>query len=225
MFYFRINKVRIGSNREGVPFWAKLFEKDEAEVELWSFVTADNMELPDMSEFLATHDPLRRKEIVGELTKRVLSSRKIAPIENVKDDQILTFGDTGYVLYQTETIPASFNWNFLAIELDEAERDDAERLQKIVTEPAFDKFTGNLFNTLAKAPTPGLQAVVSVGKFITSSIMQDLNHSKNDLIGVLFTSLNRREHYPHGERKKDDVADLSGNMWVDYSMFGVEPKR
>jgi hypothetical protein len=224
MFYFRINKVRIGSNREGVPFWARLFEKDEAEVELWSFVTADNMELPDMSEFLAVNDARRRKEIVGELTKKVLSSRKIAPIQNVKDNQTLTFGDTGYVLYQTETIPESFNWNFLAIELDQPERDDASRLQTMMDEPEFDKFTGNLVNVLSRVPSPGLQAVISVGKFITSSILKDLQNDKNDLIGVLFMSLNRQEHYRHGERKKDNVPDLTSNMWVDYSMFGVEPK-
>jgi hypothetical protein len=224
MFYFRVNKVRIASNREGVPFWARLFEKDEAEVELWSFITADNMELPDMSAFLATTDDRKRREIIAEITSKVLSSRKIAPIENVKDNQSLTFGDTGYVLYQTETIPESFNWNFLAIELDEAERDDAERLKSIVSEPEFDKFTNTLGNALIQVPSPGLQAVVAVGKFVTSSIMRDLQNNKNDLMGVLFMSLNRREHYPHGERKKDNVPDLTSNMWVDYSIFGVDPK-
>jgi hypothetical protein len=223
MFYFRINKVRIASNRESVPFWARLFEKDEAEVELWSFVTADNMALPDMSEFLATNDARRRQEIVGELTKKVLSSRKIAPIENVKDNQTMTFGDTGYVLYQTETIPENFNWNFLAIELDEPERDDAERLQMMMDDPEFGKFTDNLVDVLGKVPSPGLQAMIAIGKLITSAVMKDLQNNKNDLIGALFMSLNRREHYRHGERKRDNVPDLTNNMWVDYSMFGVDP--
>ncbi|MCU0567695.1 MAG: hypothetical protein MUF49_13990 [Oculatellaceae cyanobacterium Prado106] len=224
MFFFRINKVRIAKNRETVPFWASLWERDEAEVELWSFITADNMLLPDMSEFVATNDPRKRKEIVEEIASQVLSSRKIAPIENVRDNQTLTFGDTGYVLFQTETIPESFNWNFLAIELDEKERDNATRLREVISDPDFDRFTGNLVNAVMKAPNPGFQAVVSVGKFITSRILRDLENNTNDLIGVLYMSLNRREHYPHGERKKDNVGDLSNNMWVDYSLFGFEQK-
>ncbi|MBP1730274.1 MAG: hypothetical protein H6Q55_703 [Deltaproteobacteria bacterium] len=45
--------------------------------------------------------------------------------------------------------------------------------------------------------------------------------NKDDQIGVAYQSFNRFEHYPHGERKKDDVPDLSNNIFIDYSIFGT----
>jgi hypothetical protein len=33
---------------------------------------------------------------------------------------------------------------------------------------------------------------------------------------------NRAEHYPHGTRDKQDTYDTTGNMMVDYTLFGYE---
>jgi hypothetical protein len=30
------------------------------------------------------------------------------------------------------------------------------------------------------------------------------------------------EHYPHGTRDKEDVPDTTGNIRVDYTVFGFE---
>ena len=35
-------------------------------------------------------------------------------------------------------------------------------------------------------------------------------------------SLNRWEHYPNGERNSEGVPDLTGNMLIDYSIFGFD---
>jgi len=45
--------------------------------------------------------------------------------------------------------------------------------------------------------------------------------NKDDQIGLSYQSFNRFEHYPHGERKRDDVPDLSNNVRIAYSLFGT----
>ncbi|MDR1121799.1 MAG: hypothetical protein LBM08_12890 [Dysgonamonadaceae bacterium] len=35
-------------------------------------------------------------------------------------------------------------------------------------------------------------------------------------------ALDRAEHYPHGLRDRQDVADTTGNLLVDYTLFGIE---
>jgi hypothetical protein len=34
--------------------------------------------------------------------------------------------------------------------------------------------------------------------------------------------LNRKEHYPHGTRDRQDVYDTTGNILIDYTLFGFE---
>jgi hypothetical protein len=43
----------------------------------------------------------------------------------------------------------------------------------------------------------------------------------DDQVGVYYLSLNRIEHYPNDERKRDDVPDLSNNVRDNYSIFGT----
>jgi hypothetical protein len=35
-------------------------------------------------------------------------------------------------------------------------------------------------------------------------------------------TLNRAEHYPHGTRDRQDTADTTENILVDYTLFGFE---
>jgi hypothetical protein len=58
-------------------------------------------------------------------------------------------------------------------------------------------------------------------KFIFRVVAETMLGNRDDQVGVVYQSFNRFEHYPHGERKRDDVPDLSGNMRLDYSIFGV----
>lgn len=218
MFYFRINKVKILKNREAVLFW----EKDEAEVELWSFITTDSMLLPDLDSFLEMENSQERRAWVEGLVRKVISARKIAPINNIRDGHEMTFGDTGFVLYESSNIPDSLSWNFLAIERDDHNREQAHVADMVLNSPEFEPFSENLVTSLTKAANPALAAVVSASRFVSEVILQELQHNRDDLIGTLFLSLNRREHYPHGERKRDNVPDLTNNMWIDYSLFGVE---
>ncbi|MDR8389521.1 hypothetical protein NC796_00135 [Aliifodinibius sp. S!AR15-10] len=218
MFYFRINRLKIKDNREGRRFI--IFGRDLAEVKLFSFISTENVDLPEFDEYFVTNEQARKKEIIKSAVSKVASSRIFTEIENVKDDHILTFGDTGYVLYQTEKIPQDFNWMFLAIESDRKSREIAEDFEKVVEDPEFDKFADNIIGFLSAGPTAPYTFAKEAARFIGKIITKQMKNNKDDLIGILYMSLNRAEHYLHADRKKDGVPDLTNNMYIDYSLFG-----
>ncbi len=221
MFYFRINKLKIIDNREsGFLF----FTRDRAEVKLLSFITTGNTDLPELANLMSAKSDEEKRKIIKETVKRCISSRSFVEIQNVRDNQTLTFGDTGYVLYQSETIPDDFNWIFLAIESDKETRDFGQFLEDIVKDEDFSSFSKDLLEILSETAStnPAYAAGLAVAKFVTGILIGLLKNDKDDLIGVLYTSLNRREHYPHGDRKKDDVPDITHNMLMDYTVFGYE---
>jgi hypothetical protein len=225
MFYFRINRLTIFDNREGPAAWdlLNLFKTDRAEVKLLSFVTTTDDDLPDVGELIeANVDNARKKALVAEAVKAVVSSRILTTIENVVDGHVMIFGDTGYVLHQSEVIPDQFDWSFLAIESDHGIRSAGEMINAVLSDDGFGVFTDQLLKLIGKAANPAYAAAVGVAKFAVSVLGKVLCANKDDLIGVLYMSLNRREHYLHGERKRDGVADLTNNMLIDYSLFGFE---
>ncbi len=221
MFYFRINRLFIKSNQEA-PKILGIIGPDRAEVKLFSFITTGNMDLPDMDEILSTASEKRKKELVKEAVSQVAASRIFTEIKNVRDNHIMTFGDTGYVLYQSESIPDDFNWTFIAIESDRDLKKVGRDIERVVDDDRFDGFCHDMIRLLATAANPAFTLSVGAAKFITDVYAKQLRNEKDDLIGILYMSLNRVEHYPHGERKKDGVGDLTNNMLVDYSIFGFE---
>lgn len=220
MFYFRINRLRIVDNRESPRFI--LFGPDKAEVDLLSFITTDNTNISGLDELMTTNDTVRKKGILEEAIKKVISCQIFTTIENVRDNHIMTFGDTGYVLFKSEKIPEDFNWLFLAYENDNDIRNTGILLNEIVNDPKFDSFTGNIVKVIGAVANPAAAAGFEIGKFIANAAGKILQRNKHDMIGVLYMSLNRREHYLYGERKKDNVNDLTNNMFIDYSIFAYE---
>lgn len=218
MFYFRINKVKIFDNKEGKKLL--LFGKDLAQVKLMSFINTDNSGyLPNFEELRLTNDPDRKRAIVAEAVENIVSSRILTPIDNVRDNHQMTFGDTGYVLYQSEEIPVNFDWLFIAYESDRNVRDTAAMVNDIVNAPSFTGFTRNIAMLAKTAANPAFAATTEITKYIINIISNTAKANKDDLIGILYMSLNRQEHYPFGERKKDGVPDLTNNMLIDYSIF------
>lgn len=221
MFYFRINKLKIVDNRENRQF-LRVFGTDRAEVKINSFITTEETRLPDMDELLVTNDPSRKRELLAAAVAEVVGSRVLTTIQNVTDNHEMTFGDTGYVLYQASSIPDHFNWILLAVESDRDVRSIGEEMTAVVHDKGFDSFIANTLTLAAAAANPSFVAAVGIAKFVTKVIADQRGKNKDDLIGVLYTSLNRREHYQHGERKRNNIPDLTNNMFVDYSMFGFD---
>lgn len=59
-------------------------------------------------------------------------------------------------------------------------------------------------------------------EFSTRVVATTLKNNPDDQPGLLYMSLNKQEHYRYGERKRDGIPVLSGNIRVDYSIFTFE---
>ena len=225
MFFFRVNKITIFSNRESKRIMGLFGKRRKAEIRIMSFVTTEFTELPNLSDLSKTIDPAAQKQIIEQAVASVVGSRVLTTVENVSSNQKLTFGDTGYVVYQGEHIPEHFDWLLLVMEDDTDVRDNAAVVQAIVKHPEFDTLSGNLLSVLNKVPNPAFIVASEIGKFAVNLLLEKGKKNKDDQVGLLYLSLNRQEHYPFGERKRDDVPDLTQNILVDYSLFGVETSK
>lgn len=228
MFYFRLNKVRILDNREKGSLFG-VFRKDLAEVSFISLVTTGNDTYHDLDALLQTTNEAEQDLRLQQIVTQVASSRILSPVYHVKDGQTCYFGDTGYVVFQQDKLPKDFNWVFMAMELDRDQRDLAQEVSQIVRHPEYKGFKNALFSGLKMAgvANPTLMVGYEVSKFIAGVWLTQKGKNKDDQIGLLYTSFSRAEHYPNGHRDKQDVPDLTNNMFVDYTIFGVDekPKR
>jgi hypothetical protein len=210
-FAFRLNKIKILKNRE----WGS------GEVKILSFITGQDGSLPILDDLQRTTVVKKKKEIIRTAAQTVLSAKVLMQIDNVKDGHQMTFGDTGYALYTADKIPMSFNWSLVAFELDEDINTLGQRIDGLVRSPGFDGFALNLVTLLGAGGNPAAIAGLHIAKFVFGAVAELMLQNKDDQIGVAYQSFNRFEHYPHGERKKDDVPDLSNNIFIDYSIFGT----
>ena len=224
MFIFRLNKIVIFDNGAIKPFLG-IFGHDFADVKFLSFVTPANIDLPEMDTFVHATDPAVRSTALAQAAERVIASRDITLVSRVTDNAVLTFGDTGYVLYRSDTIPDSFSWTFLAVKSNQSFRDTGEQLNQVVNNREFGNFSEGLLALLtsaAGAVNPAYAAGIAVAKFAAQVAAQNLSHAGDKELGLVYMSLDRVEHYPHGERKVDNVTDLTNNMTFDYSVFAFE---
>lgn len=223
MFYFRINKIKLFDNKTGKGFLG--LGSDKATVQLWSLIVNGNIDLPNLEELMKTTDAEKKKQIVADIVKTVAASRRLTPIESVKDSMAAYFGDTGYVLYQSKEIPADFSWQFTAIKLNDKTRDIGTEMMNVINHKDFPGFAKSLPALIGATVSPAFTAAVEVGKFIFGILGNNLAHKKDKQLGLLYMSLNKVEHYPHGVRNSQDVPDLSGNMQVDYSIFAYNDEK
>lgn len=228
-FYLRVNKIKIIDNREsGFMFFAR----DLAEVKFTSMVVSGNTDFPQIATYKSIKGPRdirEARDLASGMIAQVISQRQTLAIESIRDGQAITFGDTGYVVHQSELVPDDINWCFLAMEDDSAIRNFGVTLEQVVGSSGFDTFATSIASIISATVSVGssfnpvFAAGTAIVKFIAEVTAQALKKNKDDMIGLLYMSLDKWEHYPHGERKSDGVSDLSGNMLVDYSIFGFNP--
>lgn len=224
MFYFRLNKVVILDNGAIKPFLG-IFGHDFADVKFLSFVTPSNIDLPSLDAFIQETDATKRKALLASAVQEVVASRELTEVSRVTDHAVLTFGDTGYVLYQSDDIPESFNWTFLAIKSNQGFRNVGQHTQEVLQDPAFGTFSTDLLTlvtTAAGAANPAYAAGIAIAKFAAQIAAQNMARTGDKQLGLVYMSLDRVQHYPHGERKSDGVVDLTNNMTFDYSIFAFE---
>lgn len=209
MFYLRINKIKIRNNRELLG---------KAEVQFMSFVTRGESDFPMLQEFFDTNDEQKKKEVVKQAMEKVISSRIMVPIQKVKDGQEVFFGDTGYVVHKSEDTPEDLNWMLLAIELDKKTRDNSKLVSEVLTNDNISSAI-TAISTLAGLANPVAAAITSISAIVSKAVIKISQNKKDDQVGLLLTSFIQKEHYPHGTRDKQDVPDLTNNMFVDYTIF------
>ena len=211
-FVFRLNKLKIIKNREIGP----------ADVKVLSFLTVDNIALPDLDQLVKTDEAAERKALTQIAVQSVLNAKVLMEVEHVKDDQVLTFGDTGYALYTSQTIPQSFNWSLLVLASGRTLQFWEEQVNNVLNDPKFGNFAEDLVSVLKVAMNPAMTAGLTISKFILDKTTGMMKQNNAQQIGVLYQSFDRYEHYPQGERSVSEEPDLTNNMFIDYSIFGVE---
>ncbi len=210
MFYLRLNKLRIYSN-------GTLLGKSD--VQLMSFVTLGEADFPMLNDFFHTSDILVKRELISQAVTRVVSSRVMPQIQRVKDHQIIYFGDTGYNVFVASTIPENINWMLLAVKSNQQTLDNVSLLNEILTEHNLTTMIGTI-GMLAGTDSPMTAAVSTLTTLVAESILKLCAHTKDKQLGLLLTSFTRQEHYPFGKRDAQNVPDATGNMKVDYTIFG-----
>jgi hypothetical protein len=139
----------------------------------------------------------------------------------VKDNQTLLFGDSGLVIFSSERIPDKLDIQLWVIEADNDVRNFVIEADKVLDSDAFKGLFAAVEATLA-ITNPVVSGVIAVAGVVINIIRKRLRENKDDLVGYWQASFNRAEHYPHGTRDKQDVYDTTGNILVDYTLFGYE---
>ena len=210
MFYLRLNKIRIFNNYRLLG---------SSDLQLMSFVTMGEADFPMLNEFYRTSDAAVKKELVAQAVNKVLSSRIMPQIQRIKDNQVIYFGDTGYNVFVNDTIPQDLNWMLLAIKSNQQLVDNATLAGEILTEQNLNSLVATIA-MLSGMASPVAAAVSTLTLLVAQSVLKVCTNAKDHQLGLLLTSFVRQEHYPNGKRDAQDVPDATGNMKVDYTIFG-----
>jgi hypothetical protein len=180
---------------------------------------APALTLSDLTDLL--DDMARRQKLLDAVLSEAgkFAQSNSLEVNGVKDNQTLLFGDAGLLLFQSDTIPDRLDIQLWVIESDEDIRNFAVDADKVLDSDAFQGLFAAVEVALA-VTNPILSGVIAVGGVVVNLLRQKLRANKDDLVGYWQASLNRPEHYPHGTRDKQDVYDTTGNVLVDYTLFG-----
>ncbi len=226
MLALRLNRLRIFDNQTRKAFLGLLGE-DTANVKVVSFVATDQTALPDMDRFIDTTDAAERREILKDVVGQTLSTRVFTTIPRVRDGHILTFGDTGFAVHYSSHYAEFLDWTLLVIKSNKPTRDLGIAVEEILDKEGSSTLEGNLLRMLSAAPgavNPAYLAAAGIARFVGEMAGEILKRRNDELIGLFYTSLSEREHYPRGERKKDGAPGVTGTISVDYSLFGIRPE-
>jgi hypothetical protein len=223
--------MKVYDNREG---FLGLFNRS-AEICIYSYVsnpdgTADHITesgrlVPSLSvsDLLNLDENGRREKLLEQVLVEagLFAQSKYLEINGVKDNQTLLFGDAGLVIYSSEQIPDELDIRLWVIESGADARSFSIEADKVLDSDAFKGLFAVVETALAVAVLT-LSGALVVGGVAVSLLRQKLRANKDDLVGYWQTLLNRVEHYPHGMRDRQDVYDTTGNILIDYTLFGFE---
>jgi hypothetical protein len=222
MFFTRINKIKVFNNREG---FLGLF--DRAEMRIYSRVSAGNDALLNVTLADLVHLKGDDKALADKLLELVMNGTDELTQSNylekngVRGNESIYFGDAGFLVYQSGQIPERLDFRLWVIESDSDVRKVALTAGEVAGSNAFKGLVGAVGAALA-ITNPLLTSAIALGGLAAKILHDRISNDPDDLVGFWQTSLNRKEHYPNGLRDKQDVRDLTGNILVDYTLFGYE---
>jgi hypothetical protein len=196
---------------------------NRAELLIYSYITTDGGDSLPVSELLGLTEAERKKKLLDAVLSEAgrFAQSNTLEINGVKDNQTCSFGESGMMIYQSDAIPAQLNIRFLVIESDEDVRRFATDAEAVLNSDAFKGLTAAVETALA-VTNPVVAGAIALGGVLTKLLKDKLKTNKDDLVGYWQASLNREEHYPHGTRDRQDVTDTTGNILIDYTLFGFE---
>lgn len=174
-----------------------------------------------LAHFFTTNDESLKKELIKSAIEKVVSSRIMMPIEKFKDNQSVYFGDTGYLVHNSTEIPEDLNWMFMAIELDNKTRSNSELLSSILTEENISEAM-DIVSALSAVSNPVATAITKLVTLLGKQITTVFKNDRDDQAGLFLASFIRKVHYINGKRDREDVPDLTSNMFLDYTIFAFE---
>jgi hypothetical protein len=221
MFYTRLNKIKVFNNMEG---FLGLFNR--AEMQIYSYVMGNGLvpsplTLADLAGL--PDDNARREKLLQVVLNggNEFAQSHTLSVHGVKDNQSLLFGESGLVIYRSEIIPDHLNVQLWVIESDEDARRAALDADEVIDSEAFKGLLAAATAALA-VTNPILTGAIAVGGVVANLLRSKLRANRDDLVGYWQCALNRPEHYPHGVRDRQDTHDTTGNLRVDYTLFGYE---
>jgi hypothetical protein len=214
--------MKVFDNRE-----LDLFGLNRAELRIYSLVSAGknpllHVTLAEFNGLGADPDGIAdrlMKLVVDEAGE--LDQCNYLEVNGVKDNDSIYFGDAGFLMYQSPVIPDVLNMQLLVVESDQQTRNFALKAEEVTNSPVFKTVTSSIQVALTAA-NPVWGSVICIGNLALGILHNRMKNDKDDLVGYWQCTLNRREHYFNGLRDKQDVRDTTGNILVDYTLFGYE---
>jgi hypothetical protein len=221
MFFTRLNKIKVFNNKEG---FLGLFNR--AEMRIYGYASGDAacgarvLTIADLLELSEAEREQRLLDAVLADGREFNQSCSLA-VDGVKDNQSMLCGESGLVIYRSELIPATLDVQIWVIESDEDIRRFALDADEVLDSDAFKGLLTAATAALV-VTNPLLTGAIAVGGVTANLLRKKLRANKDDLVGYWQCSLNRAEHYPHGVRDRQDIPDTTGNIRIDYTLFGYE---
>lgn len=211
-FALGIERLKIISNRE----WF-----GSAEVKFWSFASDEGWEFPKFESFQSLSET-DRNLLVQKALKSVAQGWTSHEYQYVSDEQVITYGDTGVILYERENIPNRLHWTMFGLESDEQVRNLGAALDDFFTEDRVNSIAKAVLAVTATAASPVTAAALVLAKHSMQGVTTLLKGRGDDQIALIRQSFIRPLHFPTGTRHGVGVSSLLGNMWYDYFIYGIE---
>jgi hypothetical protein len=133
-----------------------------------------------LEALVQTTDPETKRKTLRKSSCQLLSVKEFIQVDEIRDGQILTLGDSGYALYAAMRIPASLKCTFLILESDEDVVEIGRRIRTLVDLKDFETSATSTLTLLIAANTPPQEAAVAIARFVSRAIPQVLVHNRDD---------------------------------------------